>query len=644
MRRHLLTLAVVALLSVGTLARAAPPVEDYGKLPAIDHVSLSPSGDRLALVATVGDSRRLFIKSVSTGELLLNLPLDGVRFAGVEWAGDDHVLLFTTITLDGGQGFGNAYLNQVQRASVVDLTSHKGFDLFGKGGDVINAIFGTVHTAQIDGHWYAFATGLPGGDVPGMIGDPILFKVNLDSGERTIAARGNDTTRQWFVGPNGQIIARLEETKLGDWRVLAGQDGLVITSGRSKYAGAAIAGLGRTAGTLLIAEPVNDTSFTARIEEWPLAPGGKATEQVLPNDPLRLRFDRTSGLEIGQEIEGDAPAYSFFDQKITARFNGAKAAFSGVNVHLVSASEDFGRMVIFTDGGDDSGTYWLVDIATGKASILGEAYPTIGSADVGPVKMIEYQAADGLPIHAVLTLPPGREAKALPLIVMPHGGPIARDRPGFDWWAQVFASHGYAVLQPNFRGSDGYGETFIESGFGQWGRKMQTDLSDGVAYLGAQGIVDPKRTCIAGASYGGFAALAGVTLQHGVYRCAIAFAPVTDFAQFVGYKEDRYGESTETAGWDRFIGADTNKSAISPAAHVGEADAPVLLFHGRNDENVPMTQSQEMDSRMRGAGKVSKLIVFPDEPHSMSLESTRVTVAKESIDWVEKYNPSDPSK
>jgi dipeptidyl aminopeptidase/acylaminoacyl peptidase len=623
------------------MAQAAPPVEDYGRLPAIDDVSLSPSGDRLALVATVNGSRRLFIKSVSTGELLLNLPLDGVRFAGAGWAGDDHVLLFTTITLDSAPGFGNGYLNQVRRASVVNLATHKGFDLFGKGGDVVNAVFGSVDTAQINGHWYAFATGLPGGDCSNCLGDPVLYKVDLDTGERAVAARGNDVTQQWFVGPDGKIIARREETKLGDWRVLAGQDGLVITSGHSRYSGADIAGFGRTADTLLIVEPVSDTSFTETIEEWPLTPGGKATSQTLPNDPLRLRFDRVSRLEIGQQVEGDAPSYSFFDPKIAARFNGAKGAFSGVNARLVSASEDFGRMVIFTDGGDDSGTYWLVDISTGKASVLGEAYPTIGSADVGPVKMIEYQAADGTIIHAVLTLPPGLAAKGLPLIVMPHGGPIARDRPGFDWWAQVFASRGYAVLQPNFRGSDGYGEAFIEAGFGEWGRKMQTDLSDGVAYLGAQGIADPKRACIAGGSYGGFAALAGVTLQHGVYRCAIAFAPVTDFAQFVGYKQDRYGESPQTAGWDRFIGADVSKSAISPANHAGDADAPVLLFHGRNDENVPMTQSQEMDNRLRGAGKVSKLIIFPNEPHSMSLESTRVTVAKESIDFVEKYNPSD---
>ena len=636
-------LAVLVLLSVSGMAKAAPAVEDYGRFPAITDVSLSPSGERLALVADSPDGRRLFVKSVATGDFLLSLPLAGVRFAGVQWAGDDHVILYTGITLDSGQGFGGDYLSQANRASVVTLSTHKGFDLFGKGGDVVNAVFGAVEAAQVGGTWFAYAKGLPAGSCPTCIGDPILYRVNLDTGERTVFARGNDTTRGWFVGPTGQIIARLEANDLGDWRVLAGQDGVAITSGHSKYSGVGIQGFGRTPNTLLIEEPVSETAFTDRIEEWPLAPGGKPVVQTLPNDPLWLQHDRQTGMLIGQRLEGDTPVYSFFDPTIAARFNGAKAAFPSANVRLVSESQNFSRMVVYTDGGDDSGTYWLVDISTGKASVLGEEYPTVTSADVGPTQMIAYKTSDGLTIHAVLTLPPGRDPKNLPLIVMPHGGPIDRDRLGFDWWAQAFASRGYAVLQPNFRGSDGYGEDFIAAGFGQWGRKMQTDLSDGIAYLGTQAIADPKRVCIVGGSYGGFAALAGVTMQHGVYRCAVAYAPVTDLAQLTNYEDIRYGESVELANWDKFIGAG-GKGAISPSAHAGEADAPVLIFQGKNDEIVPQSQSIEMDSRLRGAGKTSTLVLFENETHHMVEETTRLAVVKQSVDFVEKYNPSDPPK
>jgi dienelactone hydrolase len=641
MRQFLL--ALLFLVAASGAARAAPAVEDYGKLPAISDVSLAPSGERVALVADTPQGRRLFVKNLATGDLLLSLPLAGVRFAGVEWAGDDHLILFTTITIDWAAGFGSGYLDQVNRASVVDLATHRGFDLFGKGGDVVNAVLGGVRTANVGGTWYGYAMGLPGGGCPGCFGDPILYRVNLDTGERTVFARGNDATRGWFVGPEGQIVARLEGNNKGDWRVLAGSDGLAITSGHSKYSGAGILGFGRTSGTILIEEPVTEMAFTDKIEEWPLTPGGKPTVQILPNDEKWLVHDGHTGLLIGEQIEGDTPGYTFFDPTAAARFNGAKAAFQGVNVRLVSAAEGFNRMVVYTDGGDDSGTYWLVDIKTGKADILGELYPTVGSADVGPTKMIEYKAADGVTIHAVLTLPPGRDPKNLPIVVMPHGGPIARDRLGFDWWAQAFASRGYAVLQPNFCGSDGYGEDFIVAGFGQWGGKMQTDLSDGIAYLASQGVADPKRACIVGASYGGYAAMAGVTMQHDVYRCAVAYAPVTDLAPITSYDADRYGESTELAGWDRFVG-DKSMGALSPAAHAGEANAPVLIFQGKNDEIVPMSQSTEMDGRLRGAGKTSTLVLFDNETHHMVLETTRVAVVKQSVDFVEKYNPSDAAK
>ena len=137
--------------------------------------------------------------------------------------------------------------------------------------------------------------------------------------------------------------------------------------------------------------------------------------------------------------------------------------------------------------------------------------------------------------------------------------------------------------------------------------------------------------------------MAGVTLQRGVYRCAVAYAPVTDLAQFVNYKDVRYGAGAELAAWDRFFG-DGNMGAISPAAHAGEADAPVLIFQGKNDSTVPMSQSIEMDSRLRGAGKTSTLVLFDNETHQMVEESTRLAVVRQSVDFVERYNPSDAPK
>jgi dipeptidyl aminopeptidase/acylaminoacyl peptidase len=150
-----------------------------------------------------------------------------------------------------------------------------------------------------------------------------------------------------------------------------------------------------------------------------------------------------------------------------------------------------------------------------RANGVGVERLAIEPEQVGPISTVAYTAADGLELDGILTLPPGREAKDLPLVMLPHGGPHAYDEVAFDWWAQAFASRGYAVFQPNFRGSTNRDDAFVRAGYGEWGRKMQSDISDGLQALADKGIVDPKRACIVGASYGGYAALAGVTLQQG---------------------------------------------------------------------------------------------------------------------------------
>jgi dipeptidyl aminopeptidase/acylaminoacyl peptidase len=301
-------------------------------------------------------------------------------------------------------------------------------------------------------------------------------------------------------------------------------------------------------------------------------------------------------------------------------------------------------MILFTHGPGDSGTYFLVDYPTKKIHAVGWEYPTILQAAVGAVKVIVYRAADGLEMQGVLTLPPGREAKALPLVVLPHGGPEARDYARFDWWAQAFASRGYAVFQPNFRGSAGFGRAFRDAGHGQWGRKMQTDVSDGVAELARRGIIDPKRACIVGASYGGYVALAGVTVQQGLYKCAVAVGGVSDLNAMLAWEANLHREDSLTMRyWHLFMGVQTNGdatlNAYSPRKLADRADAPVLLIFGKDDTVVPNDQSLSFASALRGAGKPVEVLQLPDEDHWLSREATRTRMLEASVAFVEKYNP-----
>jgi dipeptidyl aminopeptidase/acylaminoacyl peptidase len=314
---------------------------------------------------------------------------------------------------------------------------------------------------------------------------------------------------------------------------------------------------------------------------------------------------------------------------------------------LVSASDDRQRLVVKLDSPTDGPGYALVDLTTHGSQWLGAEYPGLDVADISQVRPVRFKAADGLSISGYLTLPSGRDPKNLPLVVFPHGGPAARDGPGFDWWAQAMASRGYAVLQVNYRGSDGLGRAFLEAGFGEWGRKMQTDLSDGVRDLAAQGIVDPKRVCIVGASYGGYAALAGATLDPGVYRCAVDVSGPAELAKFIAWGNTRAGDEG-VAGeryWMRYMGAgalnDPRLTAISPADRADKVTIPILIIHGKDDTVVPFEQSQMMADALARAGKPYQLVVLNHEDHWLSRGDTRLQMLQATMDFLQKNNPAD---
>jgi dipeptidyl aminopeptidase/acylaminoacyl peptidase len=224
--------------------------------------------------------------------------------------------------------------------------------------------------------------------------------------------------------------------------------------------------------------------------------------------------------------------------------------------------------------------------------------------------------------------------------VLPHGGPAVLDTQDFDWWAQALAAQGYAVLQPNYRGST-VSVAHRAAGFGEWGRKMQTDLSDGVRYLGEQGTIDPKRVCIVGASYGGYAALAGISLEPGVYRCAVAVAGIADLKRFLV----RRGDSVTQRYWNRFMGVsgpgDPILKAISPIEHVSAIAGPVLLIHGRDDTVVPYEQSDAMADALKHAGKSFEFVTLKHEDHWLSRSATRLQMLEATVAFLRKNNPAD---
>jgi cephalosporin-C deacetylase-like acetyl esterase len=204
-----------------------------------------------------------------------------------------------------------------------------------------------------------------------------------------------------------------------------------------------------------------------------------------------------------------------------------------------------------------------VDFSAGTADIVWEQYPDLAGATLGEVRTISYQARDNATIPAYVTIPPGVKPENLPLVVLPHGGPEARDYPTFDWQAQFLATRGYAVLQPQFRGSTGFGEEYRKAGYRQWGGVMQNDITDGVKALIEQGLADPRRICIFGASYGGYAALAGAAFTPGLYACAVSVNGISDLPGLIGQIERRSGAGSDALAMAAYhIGSPFDKNVI----------------------------------------------------------------------------------
>jgi dipeptidyl aminopeptidase/acylaminoacyl peptidase len=455
--------------------------------------------------------------------------------------------------------------------------------------------------------------------------------------------------------PSGDVIAMGRYVERSKQWTLRLKQGNFFRDGWSTEAPIdtpAFYGLGRTARSIIIGAdrpdlaPADPEAETLDVLFEVDVDSGEWSPLPFEHHPDFLVHHPVTQLLIGAgRTEEDGVHYEFIDADAARRWAAIERAFAGKRPKLVSWNDAQDQIVVFTDQGE-AGVYQLIDFRRGVAEILAEPYPTVLPEQVGATRLVTYKAADGLEIPAYLTLPPGVETpKALPLIVLAHGGPAARDEAGFDWWAQALASRGYAVLQANFRGSTGYGRSFMEAGYGEWGRKMQTDLSDGVRWLASEGIIDPERVCIVGASYGGYAAMAGMTLDAGVYRCGVAVSGVSDLRRMVNWEARQEGrnDSQTVRYWNRFMGAarlnDRALDALSPAYLAQASAGPLLLLHGRDDTVVPIDQSRIMAEALRRADKPVEFIELQGEDHWLSRTETRHKMLSETVRFLERHNP-----
>ncbi len=624
---------------VGGWRAGAAPLEAYGKLPFVEMTALAPDGKLLAYAVTDGEKRQIVIKTVDTGKIVGGLNAGERKVRAIQWAGANHLIITSSITSDipfvtspRSEWFVAVDYNIARKTQTQLLTKVADTNK----PETLNVIFSTPDIRFIGSHPFAFVQGNVFVDNEGHVG---LFKVDLDRGDAaTIVFEGFKGTDGYVVDAKGRPLAETEyDGGKGRWLMKVWKGHWAeITRETAPIERPSLLGLGRD-GASIAASFFRDKHDVVR----ELSPDG-ATWSAPVQEPDRLIWDPASYRLIGESnLDGDELDYSFYDAKDQATWNAMLKAYKGSIVTLNSFSDDHRKFVVLVDSPTEGPAYALVDLAAHRGDWLGDQYKGLTPADIGEKRAITYKAKDGLELHGYLTLPPGRTAKGLPLVVFPHGGPQARDEPGFDWWAQAMASRGYAVLQVNFRGSGGYGWDLLSAGFGEWGRKMQTDLSDGVRWLASQGTIDPSRVCIVGASYGGYAALAGATLDTGVYRCAASVAGISDVRRLIAWDKSRAGdEGAAGKRYElRYMGPEARLSEISPLFHIDKVTIPILLVHGKDDTRVPFEQSQIMADALARAGKSVEFVTLPREDHFLSQGATRLKMLQSVVTFLEKYDP-----
>ncbi|MBB6091373.1 dienelactone hydrolase [Povalibacter uvarum] len=653
------TAAIVFLFTFGQAGAAPPPrVEAFGRIPSVESVVVSPGGTLLAWADSSTGKQQVVMFDVDRGaeKRRLTMPADS-KLRDLDWHDDETLLVSLSFTHSVGSRALDKY--EWRRTLAVDTG----------GGDMRMLLMDGTRSLTTGSRLLALRTSKPktvmmatwdfaatkyteeiGSRLRGGRKDDgwvlSLFEVSTITGKGTRVEMGGPYTADWVLDLNGQAIGRTEwEPERSLFRVLHKrgdtwneihklEDGTTL----------GIAGLSRD-GKSLVAVGPNGLSRSAL---WEIALDGSGAKLLLEdpvNDIEHIVLDGYNWQPVAASVGGADPVRRWLDSDAEARHKALSKTFGGLSVSIQTRDSTNTRVIARVGSPSTPTTYYLVDFAKGKADIVGEDYPELAGVTLGQVQVLSYKSRDGVDIPAYLTVPAGLEQNKLPLVVLPHGGPQARDELAFDWMAQFIASRGYAVLQPQFRGSTGFGESFRLAGYRQWGGVMQNDVTDGVKAMIDQGIVDPRRVCIVGASYGGYAALAGAAFTPELYACAVSINGVTDLPGMLGHALKRSGEESNTvAYWTSHIGSAQDPLVIgrSPARSAQTIQAPVLLIHGTDDTIVPIMQSQLMASALKGAGKSYAFAKLDGEDHALSRSETRMRVLQELEGFLGKFlSPSN---
>lgn len=609
---------------------------DYSKDPSLSLFTISPSGKYLSYRQVNEKSDLIVVIDAATNKMVSAVNVSGVKPALSYFINDERLIMVMSENriIQGYKGrhdVSAAFSYNIKSKKLHQtLIAGKGIHL---GQSRLGGVIG-VSSNKKYAYMKAWSTE----------SENHLFKVDLTKGNRPKTyKRGSKYTTDFFVNSEGKVLAResfndssnvhkLEALQDGDW--------ITIYQKKTDIPEVSFNGVTPDGLSLLIKKHNDDNDrwayHTISLKD------GSVSEAIFSRenkDVERLLKD-INRVVYGVQYSGFKPSYEFFDDKITNTIKNLTAAFPNNAVMISDHTPDWSTIILNLQGNDSSGEYYRYH--NGKLHLFARARPSITKDKVHIAHAINYKARDGLNIPTLLTLPNNKGMSNLPAIMLPHGGPESYDRLRFDWLSQYFANQGYVVIQPQFRGSKGFGSQHKHEGRGEWGRKMQDDLTDGVKEFAREGIIDPKRVCIVGASYGGYAALAGAAFTPDVYQCAISINGVSDIELMMKNDRKKYGRRHWVVSyWDKVIKSkkldDNHLAQISPINSIDKITMPVLLIHGERDSIVDIEQSEEIFDAMKDAGKSVEFIELEKGNHNISDANNRKITLEAMGKFVKKH-------
>jgi dienelactone hydrolase len=630
--RHLsLSLFASLLLAATRLLNAADvsPVEAFGTVPQIDHVSMSPDGNLLAWHDQRDGQSKVVLFDLNARNYKRVMPLKAELITReLSWS-DNHTLLATLSWIDRFDQSKPENYSEVYRTQAIDVESGQAQTLLkdesekqrplDKRAFVIrpsvlvqrptkpNTVIMSLY------HFLAAARGAWGSE---------LYEVDTRTGKGTRLDSISFHVRDWFVDHNGKLLARVDTdeyskdlhflVKDGDrWRRLSDLRGDPVCLTRDEKS-ILVRTVAEKSHHALAAFPLDGSKPTTLIDDASL-------------DVAAVIGDPAGGWPTGVVLGGPEEPYRWLDPAAERLFKAAASSFPGKEITVLGRSDDSRRAVVAVGNASTPSSFYVLDFEKHTAESIGDRYPALAGQALAPVQILSYKARDGADVPAYLTLPANASSGPLPLVVMPHDGPHDRDSYAFNWFAQFLAARGYAVLQPQFRGSEGFGDAWLRAGLRQWGKLMQDDLTDGVKAMVDKGVADARRVCIAGIGYGGYAALAGAAFTPNTYRCAASINGISDLPGMLHYAGIQYLDPSNFHDWVESIGAATEPQVLerSPRTGVQWIRIPILLMHASNDTEIPFAQSLTMSHYMEMYGKPATLIPIPDADHGLTRSAGR---------------------